>query len=80
MCTKVALNTSHLYSLLRCVIAELFTEGTPPFDLSQLLSYRTGEYSPHELYHKIEDFNIRVSPVPVTVKIFSSVKKNYIKV
>ncbi|KAK2148717.1 hypothetical protein LSH36_486g02011 [Paralvinella palmiformis] len=51
-----------------CVIAELFTEGTPPFDLSQLLSYRTGEYSPHELYHKIEDFNIRSLVEHMTLK------------
>ena len=46
--------------IARCVIAELFAEGTPPFDLSQLLAYMMGEYSPHELYHKIDDFNIRV--------------------
>ncbi len=42
-----------------CVIAELFTEGTPPFDLSQLLSYRTGEYNPSIVLQKIEDLHIR---------------------
>ena len=43
-----------------CVIAELFTEGNAPFDLSQLLAYRTGEYSPWKLIEKIDDPNIRV--------------------
>ncbi|KAJ1976741.1 Serine/threonine-protein kinase [Dimargaris verticillata] len=31
---------------LGCVIAELFLEGKPLFTLSQLLQYRSGEYSP----------------------------------
>ena len=43
-----------------CVIAELFTEGSVPFDLSQLLAYRTGEYNPLKLLEKIEDKHIRV--------------------
>jgi len=47
--------------LCRCVIAELFTEGTSPFDLSQLLAYRSGEYSPAKLFQSIDDINIRVS-------------------
>lgn len=42
-----------------CVITELFTEGTPPFDLSLLLSYRIGDYSPWKVLEKIEDPNIR---------------------
>ncbi|XP_052829468.1 phosphoinositide 3-kinase regulatory subunit 4 [Octopus bimaculoides] len=42
-----------------CVIAELFTEGTVPFDLSQLLAYRNGEYSPWKVLEKIEDSSIR---------------------
>ncbi|XP_069112623.1 phosphoinositide 3-kinase regulatory subunit 4-like isoform X1 [Argopecten irradians] len=42
-----------------CVITELFTEGTAPFDLSQLLSYRHGEYSPWKVLEKIEDTSIR---------------------
>lgn len=42
-----------------CVITELFTEGTSPFDLSQLLAYRAGEYTPNKLAQTIEDVNIR---------------------
>lgn len=42
-----------------CVVAELFTEGTAPFDLSQLLAYRNGEYSPWKILEKIEDTSIR---------------------
>ncbi|XP_041377701.1 phosphoinositide 3-kinase regulatory subunit 4-like [Gigantopelta aegis] len=42
-----------------CVITELFTEGTAPFDLSQLLGYRSGEYSPWKVLEKIEDTSIR---------------------
>ncbi|XP_067658475.1 phosphoinositide 3-kinase regulatory subunit 4-like [Haliotis asinina] len=44
---------------LGCVITELFTEGTSPFDLSQLLAYRSGEYSPWKILEKIEDPSIR---------------------
>ncbi|CAH1773990.1 unnamed protein product [Owenia fusiformis] len=42
-----------------CAIIELFTDGTAPFDLAQLLSYRSGEYSPWKILEKIEDSNIR---------------------
>ena len=42
------------------MIIELFTEGSAPFDLSQLLAYRSGEYSPWKLLQKIEDPDIRV--------------------
>lgn len=42
-----------------CVICELFTEGTPPFDFSQLLAYRNGEYSPWKVLEKIDDNYIR---------------------
>ncbi|KAL4221189.1 phosphoinositide-3-kinase [Mactra antiquata] len=42
-----------------CVITELFTEGSPPFDLSQLLAYRNREYSPWKVLEKIEDSNVR---------------------
>ncbi|XP_061162546.1 phosphoinositide 3-kinase regulatory subunit 4-like [Saccostrea echinata] len=42
-----------------CVICELFTEGTPPFDFSQLLAYRNGEYSPWKVLEKIDDDYIR---------------------
>ncbi|NXO33200.1 PI3R4 kinase, partial [Locustella ochotensis] len=42
-----------------CVIAELFTEGVPLFDLSQLLAYRNGLFSPDQVLKKIEDHSIR---------------------
>lgn len=42
-----------------CVIAELFTEGVPLFDLSQLLAYRNGLFSPDPVLNKIEDRSIR---------------------
>ncbi|NXA15141.1 PI3R4 kinase, partial [Sapayoa aenigma] len=42
-----------------CVIAELFTEGVPLFDLSQLLAYRNGLFSPDQVLNKIEDHSIR---------------------
>uniref|UniRef100_A0A0B8RXS4 Phosphoinositide 3-kinase regulatory subunit 4 n=1 Tax=Philothamnus irregularis TaxID=1899461 RepID=A0A0B8RXS4_9SAUR len=42
-----------------CVIAELFTEGVPLFDLSQLLAYRNGLFSPEQVLNKIEDRSIR---------------------
>nr|XP_023395825.1 phosphoinositide 3-kinase regulatory subunit 4 [Loxodonta africana] len=43
----------------RCVIAELFTEGVPLFDLSQLLAYRNGHFFPEQVLNKIEDRSIR---------------------
>ncbi|KFQ43276.1 Phosphoinositide 3-kinase regulatory subunit 4 [Nestor notabilis] len=42
-----------------CVIAELFTEGVPLFDLSQLLAYRNGLFSPDQVLNKIEDRSIK---------------------
>ncbi|KAM9322734.1 phosphoinositide 3-kinase regulatory subunit 4 isoform 2-T2 [Pholidichthys leucotaenia] len=42
-----------------CVIAELFTEGVPLFDLSQLLAYRKGLFQTEPVLMKIEDQNIR---------------------
>ncbi|XP_063965336.1 phosphoinositide 3-kinase regulatory subunit 4-like [Lytechinus pictus] len=42
-----------------CVIAELFTEGNAPFDLSQLLAYRSGAYSPDAVLDQIEDEHIK---------------------
>uniref|UniRef100_A0A452DLG0 Protein kinase domain-containing protein n=1 Tax=Capra hircus TaxID=9925 RepID=A0A452DLG0_CAPHI len=42
-----------------CVIAELFTEGVPLFDLSQLLAYRNGQFFPEQVLSKIEDRSIR---------------------
>ncbi|GJV32878.1 hypothetical protein Tco_1393278 [Tanacetum coccineum] len=37
---------------LRCVIAELFLEGQPLFELSQLLTYRRGQYDPSQHLEK----------------------------
>ncbi|XP_062840055.1 phosphoinositide 3-kinase regulatory subunit 4 [Anolis carolinensis] len=42
-----------------CVVAELFTEGVPLFDLSQLLAYRNGLFAPEQVLNKIEDRSIR---------------------
>lgn len=41
------------------MIAELFTEGVPLFDLSQLLAYRNGQFFPEQVLNKIEDCSIR---------------------
>ncbi|CAN4090043.1 unnamed protein product [Withania somnifera] len=42
-----------------CVIAELFLEGQPLFELSQLLAYRRGQHDPSQLLEKIPDSGIR---------------------
>ncbi|KAL0276782.1 UNVERIFIED_CONTAM: hypothetical protein PYX00_004283 [Menopon gallinae] len=42
-----------------CALIELYNEGEPPFDLSQLLSYRINEYDPKKHLDKIEDEGIR---------------------
>uniref|UniRef100_A0A8C9TIV1 non-specific serine/threonine protein kinase n=1 Tax=Scleropages formosus TaxID=113540 RepID=A0A8C9TIV1_SCLFO len=42
-----------------CVIAELFTEGIPLFDLSQLLAYRKGHFQTEQVLMKIEDRSVR---------------------
>ncbi|KAG0364248.1 Serine/threonine-protein kinase [Gamsiella multidivaricata] len=42
-----------------CVIAELFSEGTPIFSLSQMFKYRSGEYDPAPYINKIEDDHIK---------------------
>ncbi|KAF8792794.1 Phosphoinositide 3-kinase regulatory subunit 4 like protein [Argiope bruennichi] len=44
---------------LGCSLAELFTEGTCPFDFSQLLKFITGVFNPHETIQKIEDSNMK---------------------
>lgn len=43
-----------------CALAEMFTDGHPPFDLSQLLAYRNGEYDPNPHIDTIDDKEIRV--------------------
>ncbi|XP_015597151.1 phosphoinositide 3-kinase regulatory subunit 4 isoform X2 [Cephus cinctus] len=42
-----------------CTLTELYNEGHPPFDFSQLLAYRNGEYSASKHLDKIEDTGIR---------------------
>ncbi|KAL6974474.1 Serine/threonine-protein kinase [Sarracenia purpurea var. burkii] len=42
-----------------CVIAELFLEGQPLFELSQLLAYRRGQYDPTQHLEKIPDSGVR---------------------
>ncbi|KAK1364896.1 hypothetical protein POM88_040457 [Heracleum sosnowskyi] len=42
-----------------CVIAELFLEGQPLFELSQLLAYRRGQYDPSQHLEKIPDSGLR---------------------
>ncbi|XP_062221696.1 serine/threonine-protein kinase VPS15-like [Phragmites australis] len=44
---------------LGCVLAELFLEGQPLFELSQLLAYRRGQYDPMHTLEKIQDSGIR---------------------
>ncbi|RXG73423.1 Phosphoinositide 3-kinase regulatory subunit 4 [Armadillidium vulgare] len=43
----------------RCVLAELFTEGLCPFNLMQLLQYRSNHYYPTEVLDKITDSRAR---------------------
>ncbi|XP_033341541.2 vacuolar protein sorting 15 [Megalopta genalis] len=42
-----------------CALAELYNEGHPPFDFSQLLAYRNNEYSANKHLDAIEDPGIR---------------------
>ncbi|XP_078170868.1 serine/threonine-protein kinase VPS15-like isoform X1 [Carex rostrata] len=42
-----------------CVIAELFLEGQPLFELSQLLAYRRGQFDPRPILEKIQDDGIQ---------------------
>ncbi|XP_046685549.1 phosphoinositide 3-kinase regulatory subunit 4-like [Homalodisca vitripennis] len=42
-----------------CCLIELFTDGQPPFDFSQLLAYRSGEFSVDKHLEKIEDTGVR---------------------
>lgn len=44
----------------RCVIAELFSEGAPLFDLSKLLAYRSGDFDPTPELESIDDKHVRV--------------------
>nr|CAD7406477.1 unnamed protein product [Timema cristinae] len=42
-----------------CALMELFNEGHPPFDFSQLLSYQSGEYNIDKQLDRLEDPGIR---------------------
>ena len=42
-----------------CVLIELFTEGLAPFDLSQLLAFICGEYTPDKVIQNIEDKGVQ---------------------
>ncbi|XP_076177459.1 vacuolar protein sorting 15 isoform X1 [Ptiloglossa arizonensis] len=42
-----------------CALTELYNEGHPPFDFSQLLAYRNNEYSVSKHLDTIEDSGIR---------------------
>lgn len=42
-----------------CVLAELFTDGSPPFDLAQLLAFKDDKYYPNACLEKIENKHIR---------------------
>jgi serine/threonine protein kinase len=39
----------------RCVVAELFLDGTPIFNFAQLLGYRKGTYDPEPTINRISD-------------------------
>ncbi|KAK3748325.1 hypothetical protein QZH41_018306 [Actinostola sp. cb2023] len=68
---------------LGCVIAELFSEGTKLFDLSELLAYKKGDYDPMPSLEKIEDNQIRemvehmISKDPSKRLIASDYLRNY---
>lgn len=53
------LHLSNYY--FRCVIAELFLEGQPPFELSQLLAYRRGQYDPSQHLEKVVSCSLSLS-------------------
>lgn len=42
-----------------CIIAELFTDGTSPFDFAQLLAFREGKYYPSSCLSKIDDRHVK---------------------
>ena len=45
--------------MFRCVIAELFLEGQPVFELSQLLAYRRGQYDPSQHLEKVSNKHLK---------------------
>jgi len=47
-----------------CVIAEIFLDGTPVFDLSALLKYKRGSFDPTTIVNGIADEEIRVRAPP----------------
>ncbi|GFX71315.1 phosphoinositide 3-kinase regulatory subunit 4 [Trichonephila clavipes] len=57
---------------LGCALAELFTEGTCPFDFSQLLKFITGDFDPHDTIEKIEDSDIKRK----SLEAFDSIRRS----
>lgn len=55
--------------MCRCALAEMFTDGHPPFDLSQLLAYRNGDYDPNPHIDTIDDEGIRVCKAHLAINI-----------
>ena len=51
-----------------CCLAELFCDGNPPFDFSQLLAYRVGEFSTSEFLAKIDNVDMRQLVEQMTLK------------
>lgn len=52
-CYAFDLSLACIYYPFRCVLAELFLEGQPLFELSQLLAYRRGQYDPSQCLEKV---------------------------
>ena len=55
-----------------CCLAELFCDGNPPFDFSQLLAYRVGEFSTSEFLKKIDNPDMRLLIEQMTLRDPSS--------
>lgn len=49
----------------------MFTDGHPPFDLSQLLAYRNGDYDPNPHINTIDDEAIRVWKTYLVINLWN---------
>lgn len=47
------------YFFFSCALLELWNEGHVPFEYSQLLNYRSGEYSPQKHLDRLEDPSLK---------------------
>lgn len=54
-------NLNYTTFCFRCVIAELFLEGQPLFELSQLLAYRRGQFDPTQHLEKVPSHAVGMS-------------------